>query len=328
MKKLAFILLMLFALTSCSNPNANSLPPSNNTKPVEQKKENPVPAVPVAKTDSRVRAVSIDGNGILNIPDYKDLGFNLIFLSSEGVRIPKAPYRTDYKALKLIENNIKILENSSMDYIIEFKSGPGFSNSGKISTIYANDTEALYFSKMVEEIIKRHILSKNFKGISINLENPDIPETTYYNTMKYIISKIHKDYPDVPVIFNFYPASFENDFAYMPRFDFKNVTYNASISLIGISYPGYGTGYKTSFKLNKNEILSKLQKLKDIQDKNSMNFIVTVKVPWADNSDVFLQDIYEIAKMLHFDINLYSSSGAYNFMKNEPVIKVIKRNSK
>lgn len=97
-----------------------------------------------------------------------------------------------------------------------------------------------------------------------------------------------------------------------------------------MSYPGYATSYKTSLKINKNILLSNLQELKDIKDKNGYNILVTIKIPYTEKSDILLQDVYEISKMLHVDINLYSinSMDDYDFSKNNDVLKVIERNNK
>lgn len=181
------MLLASFAvIKSMSEPKINKIPTIEEVKnKIEDKVEQ-------TKNDNKIKTVTINAKLPFDISNVKKLGFNTVVLSHEGVRIPNAPYKTNYKALKSLEDNVKSLEKSDMDYILSINSGPGFSADGKISSIFANDTEALYFSKMLCEIIKRHVESKNFKGIMIDIENTNVLEENYYNTLSYIINNVQK----------------------------------------------------------------------------------------------------------------------------------------
>lgn len=87
---------------------------------------------------------------------------------------------------------------------------------------------------------------------------------------------------------------------------------------------------KTSLKLNKNILLSNLQTFKEFSDRNNYDMIITVKIPWTEKSDILLQDIFEISKMLHLNINIYNinSLDDYDFSQNKDVLKIIERNNK
>lgn len=330
MKKVYIIILSIMLLASFAVIKSMSEPKINKIPTIEEVKNKIEDKVEQTKNDNKIKTVTINAKLPFDISNVKKLGFNTVVLSHEGVRIPNAPYKTNYKALKSLEDNVKSLEKSDMDYILSINSGPGFSADGKISSIFANDTEALYFSKMLCEIIKRHVESKNFKGIMIDIENTNVLEENYYNTLSYIINNVQKNYPNINIILNLYPLSFENNFKDILIPKLNNVTFNGTIYLKGMSYPGYATSYKTSLKINKNILLSNLQELKDIKDKNGYNILVTIKIPYTEKSDILLQDVYEISKMLHVDINLYSinSMDDYDFSKNNDVLKVIERNNK
>ncbi|SKA76550.1 hypothetical protein SAMN05443428_101214 [Caloramator quimbayensis] len=330
MKKIYIIIVSFVLLASFAAIKSMSEPKTNKVPTIQDAKNKIEDKAAVSDIDNKIRAVYIDGRLPFNISMIKELKVNTIVLSQEGVRMPAAPYKTNYRALKSLEKNTKELEKSEIDYIIDINSGPGFSSDGKISSIFANDTEALYFAKMSCEVIKRHVSNKNFKGIMISLENTNVLEDNYYNTLKYIINKIQNSYPDVNIILNLYPCSFENNFENLSVPELKNVTLNAVIYFKGMSYPMYATGYKASLKINKNVILSNLQILKEFQEKNKTNMMITIKTPWTEKSDIFLQDVYEINKMLSFNLNIgyINSFDDYDFTKNEDVLKVIKRNNK
>ncbi|MCX7883642.1 MAG: hypothetical protein N2448_01215 [Caloramator sp.] len=330
MKKIYIMIVSILLLTSFAAIKSMSEPKSNKIQTVEKTKEKIEEKTAQNKINNKIKAVNINGSLPFNISKVKELGFNTVILSHEGVRIPNAPFKTDFKSLKSLEESINELEKHDMNYIIDINSGPGFSSDGKIVSIFTNDTEALYFSKMSCEIIKRHINSKNFKGIMISLENTNVLEENYYNTLKYIINKIKDSYPDVNIILNLYPCSFENGFEKLSIPELKNVTLNSVIYFKGMSYPMYATGYKTSLKLNKNIMLSSLEILKELQEKNKNDILISIKTPWTEKSDIFLQDIYEINKMLNFNLNIayINSFDDYDFTKNKDVLKVIKRNNK
>lgn len=330
MKKIYIIIVSIVLLASFAAIKSMSEPKSNKILAIEEAKNKIEEKTAQTDIDNKIKAVNIDGRLPFNISMIKELGFNTVVLSHEGVRMSNAPYKTNYKALKSLEENVKELEKSDMDYIIDINSGPGFSSDGKIYSIFTNDTEAMYFAKMSCEVIKRHVSSKNFKGIMINLENTNVLEENYYNTLEYIINKIQSSYPDVNIILNLYPCSFENGFQNLSIPELDNITINAVIYFKGMSYPMYAAGYKASLKLNKNVMLSNLQILKEFQEKSKSNMIITINTPWTEKSDAFLQDMYEINKMLNFNLNIgyINSFDDYDFTKNEDVLKVIKRNNK
>ncbi|QCX33438.1 hypothetical protein FDN13_06770 [Caloramator sp. E03] len=330
MKRFLLIILPVILLSSFALIKSSSKKDSKIISDIKNTKKIIDAEVLEAKVDNKIKAVSVDGSFPFDVSKVKDLEFNLIILKNAGVRIPSSPYKTDYKALKSLEKNIKEIEKVNMNYIIDVTSGPGFSSDGNISSIFTNDTEALYFSKMLCEIIKRHSNSKYFKGIMLDLENTNVLEENYYNTTKYIIEKVQKNYPDVKILLSLYPLSFENNFQNILVPKLSNVTLNGVVYFKGMSYPGYAAGYKTSLKLNKNILLSNLQTFKEFSDRNNYDMIITVKIPWTEKSDILLQDIFEISKMLHLNINIYNinSLDDYDFSQNKDVLKIIERNNK
>jgi hypothetical protein len=331
MKKLfLYIISIMLILTSCSKPTDKQLPPSKPST-VNEGKEKTAEETPVStvNSDDRIKAVSLLGNKNLDVKTFKSDGFNTILLSLDGIRISKSPYRTDNNALSNLKESIKEIEQQRMNYIIDIGSGPGISSDGKVVSIFDNRQEAMYFARMTKEMINRYEKSTYFKGIAINIGKANVSEEKYYDTLNYIIAKVREEYKDIPIIITLHPLAFENNFKVLPDIKYENVALNASILLNGISYPGYGAGVKTSVKLNKNTMLSALQKLKTLAEDKDLNIIVTARVPWIAKSEVLIQDIFEVTKILDYDFNLcYGNSGdIFDFTQNTSISKIVKRHS-
>jgi hypothetical protein len=329
MKKiLIYILALMLLLTSCGKPDAKTpQQPPPGAKVVKEKPEEVTQTA--AKSLEKLRAVSLLSTNNLDLNDFTSSGFNTVILSTYGVRQSKNPYKTDNKALNKLDTAVSEINNSKTDYILDITSGPGLSSDGKITTIFDNRQEAMYFARMTKEIIKRYDKNEGFKGISINIGTQAVAEEKYYDTLNYIISKIREDYKDVHIIYNLHPLAFENNFKILPDIKHDNILLNAPISLNGITYPGFGAGVKNSIKLNKNTILEKLQKLKPIHDGGKINVITTIKIPWIAKSEVLVQDMFEITKILGYDFNLcYGNSGdIFDFTKNQSILKIVKRHN-
>jgi hypothetical protein len=182
---------------------------------------------------------------------------------------------------------------------------------------------------MVKEIVKRYVNYKNFSGISINIGNPEIPREKFYDAQDYIIDNVKKTYEGPVVIYNLHPLSYEEEFKYLPIIRYKNITLNLNLALSGLSYPGYGAGYKTSLTLNKNAILKNLEKFKEYQNKYDMNAVLTLETPWVKHTEILLQDLYEIIKMLNLDYNLHygNSYDLYDISKSPSALKVLDRHN-
>lgn len=326
---LIFFLLILFLIliTSCNKTVIKKVEPASDAKIVDETREQ-APLASVV-TEDRIKGVSLLYNKDMDIKYFKDLGFNTAFISVNGIRIAKPPYRTDLKLVRSFERVIQNFKNEKVNYVINILSGPGYSMDNSISTIFEHKQEAFYYAQMVRETIKLHIDDPYFKGVSLSFEAPNIDEEKYYNTLSYITSQIHEEYPDVNIIIGLHPLSFETGMENISKANFKNTTINAAISLKAVDYPSNGIGYNSSFKINRNSILSSLQILKDDLAKDN-NVIVTIKSPWNKKSDVFLQDIFEIIRMLDFGFNLEygNSQNSYDFKNTDEVIKIIKRHSK
>lgn len=329
MKKiLIYTLALMILLTSCGKPDVKTpQQPPQGAKVVKEKNEEA--AQTAAKTIEKLRAVSLISDNSLNLKAFTSSGFNTVILSTTGVRQSNNPYKTDNKTLKRLDSTINETNKSKTDYIIDVSSGPGLSSDGKVTTIFDNRQEALYFARMAKEIIKRYNNSEHFKGISITLGTPGIVEDKYYDTLDYIVSKIREDHKDIYIIYNLHPLAFENNFKTLPDIKHDNILLNVPISLNGITYPGFGAGIKNSIKLNKNTILDRLQKLKPIHDGGKATVITTIKIPWIAKSEILVQDMFEITKILGYGFNLCygNSEDIFDFTKNEAILKIVKRHS-
>ena len=324
MKKFIPVILLCLLLTSCSRLQIGNTPLTSTN--VKTKKVDPVKKV---ENTDEVKAICIDANNTIDLSTLKNMQFNTIVLTTEGVRTVGKPYKTDFKTLRNLENEISTIKNSGFNYIIRIVSGPGISSDEKISTGFTNHTETIYFSKMVNEIAGRYTDDKCFKGLSIDIGNPAIDEDAYYKTLNNIILKVRNKYDNVSIIYNLHPLSFENGYKNLPSVWFKNTIINTKIYLSALSYPGYGAAYKTSIKLSKNAILEKLENLKDYKEKQKLPCTINIDIPWAEKSDIMLQDIYETSKIFGFNTVLYcgSSNDLYDFTNNQNVIKVITRHN-
>lgn len=319
-----FIFLLLVSCNKVSAEKSHTNISSSVSSPVET----------VTKKINQNKINEIHGIYINSLNDkqielVKSLKFNTVILATSGIRIDKKPYRTDNSALKLLNRNVKLLNEHNINYFIEFTSGPGFSVDGKNSNIFNNKLEAFYFSKMIKETIKRNISNPGFMGISINIKNPDISETVYYEKSLKIIEEIQKDYPKVKIIFNLHPLSFENGFKNIPKINNKNLIVKADIYLKSFTYSGYGIGYKASFTLNRNTLLTSLQRLKNLENDNIDDIIVTFNGPFLKDSDVLIQDLFEICRTLSFShvVTQNTSDNTYNITKNKTIMKIIKRHN-
>ena len=324
MKKLIPVILLFLLLSSCSRIQIGNT--SSTSANVKIKK---VDTVKEAESTEAIKAICIDADNTIDFKTLKDMQFNTIVLTTEGVRTVSKPYKTDFKTLKNLESEISTIKNSGFNYIIRVVSGPGISSDDKTSTVFTNHAETIYFSKMVNEITGRYADDKYFKGLSIDIGNPAVSEDAYYKTLNNIILKVRNKYDNVSIIYNLHPLSFENGFKNLPNIWFKNTIINTKIYLSALSYPGYGAAYRTSIKLSKNDILQKFENLKDYKDKQKLPCVINIDIPWAENSDIMLQDIYETSKMLDFNTAVYcgSSNDLYDFTSNQDVIKVIKRHN-
>ncbi|EYE89862.1 hypothetical protein Q428_00205 [Fervidicella metallireducens AeB] len=316
------LLLVSCNMVSAEKSHTNIPSPVNTPSKIETKKTD-------ESKINEIHGIYISSINNEQIELIKSLKFNTIFLASPGIRIDKKPYRTDNSALKLLNRNVKLLNKHNINYFIEFTSGPGFSIDGKNSNIFNNKLEAFYFSKMVKEAIKRNINNSNFMGISINIRNSDISETIYYEKSLKIIEEIQKDYPDVKIILNLHPLSFENGFKNIPKINNKNLIIKADIYLKSYTYSGYGISHKTSFTLNRNTILTSLQRLKNVENDYVKDIIITFNAPFLKDSDVLIQDLFEICRTLNFShvITHNTSDNTYNITKNKTIIKIIKRHN-
>lgn len=279
---------------------------------------------------TRIKGITIISRSIIDVNDIKKHGYNTVFLQVDNIRKTKAPYNTNFNTLRVLGQNVTSLKNANLNFYICFMSGPGYSSDGKISTLYKNKYEMHYFSQMVKEIVKRYADYKNFLGISIDNGNPDIPREKFYETQNYIIDNVKKTYPQLQVSYNLHPLSYEEELKYLPTIKFTNIILNLNLALSGLSYPGYGVGYKTSLTINKNAILEKLEKFKEYQNKYDIKAVLTLETPWVKHTEILLQDLFEIFKMLDLDYNLHygNSYDLYDISKNPSALKVLDRHNK
>lgn len=320
-----FLIAIIIASTACNTTVIKKVEPENNTIVDENKQAPPSSII----SEDKIKGVGLLYNRDLDIDKFKDVGFNTAFITVNGVRISKPPYRTDLKLQRELNKTISSFNDKNMSYIINITSGPGYSSDGSTATIFENRQEAMYYARMCKEIIKAYTNDPSFGGLSLSFNNPDIPEGSYYSTISYIATKISEEYPNTRIILNLHPLSFENGMKNIPRVNAKNVVLNANIHLKSLTYPGNSYGYNSSFKLSRNSILSSLQVLKDNAVKDENEIMVSIAVPWSEKSDVFLQDVFEIIKMLdlNYKIEYGNSLDSYDFKNTEEVLKILKRHS-
>lgn len=330
MKKKIIIIIMLscLLLTSFIGYNVIKAHSKNNTSNIDNDKQDNV-QTNVNKYSS-FKAMTLYYNKGLDEGLIKSTEYNTIILSTDGSRIYNENYRPNYKITKIFDNRIKDLNELGMFYYVEITSGPGFSKDHKDYSIFKNKTKALYYSQMVSEMIKKLEKDTNFKGISININDNNILAEDYYKTLDYIVGMVREKCPDATIIYNLHPSSLESGFNYIPNIENKNIILNGQIIFSSLSYPGYGVATKSSLKINKNILLSKLNNLKNIQKAKGFKTMVTLKTPWADGSGILLQDMFEMTKMLDFDISVYSlnSNDMFCFKNNNEILKILKRNNK
>jgi hypothetical protein len=280
--------------------------------------------------NSSIKGVTLLSDSSINIDNIKKHGFNTVLLNANIIRNSKKPYNTNYKALRLLNSSVMQLEKAKLDYVICFTGGPGYSLDGKVTSLFKNKFEMNYYSKMIKEIVKRYYSNAFFKGASINFSTPDLASDKYYEIQNYIINNVRTSYKDLPFVYNLHPLTFEDNFKTLPSIKLSNIMLNVNIGLKGLSYPGYGAGYKNSCTLNKNSILTNLQRFKEYQSTIDAKAIVTIKTPWVKNSEVLLQDFFEIIKMLKLDYSLSygNSADLYDFSNNTDVLKVLDRHNR
>lgn len=315
MKRIIPFLIVILLLSSCKGGKVQNTVPKQ-----ESSKQNEIVEAAGAEQKA-LKTVMVRSSEYFNISKLREMGFNTVILQTPGIRIANGSYKTDFKALRNFKKAVGILNNSSMSYIIEITSGPGFSE--ETSSLFGNKAELKYFSKMVVETIDRCGKNPNFKGISINLKNPNIPQEIYYSTVNNIYLNAKEKYEDIDIVFNLHPLSFDTGFKNLPTMDgYKTV--KASVSLSNLSYPGNGISYKENMKINKNSMLELLKELKSIKGKD---VIVDITVPYNAGSDIFIQDMFEISKTLGLKLSISYGNGSdiYDFTTNTKIMKIIKR---
>jgi hypothetical protein len=326
MKKLLMIavIIMIF-FTSCKvskNPGSNL----NNENPPIVNPEAEIEETIAQAKRNYTRAVSLIYDKALDTPID---GFNTTFIEVEGIRIVKKPYRTDNLVLNHVDEIIGEMENSKRNYYISIKSGPGISRNGEIDSIFDRSGEALYFAQMVREVALRYNENKYFKGISLDIGSETVSVEKYYETITYIVNKVQSEVPAFKFVVSLHPLAFEEEFFNPSELGLKNVIFNLNLNFKALSYPGYAQGFKSSYELDKNVILKKLQPYVDLTTKSDSSFIISIKAPWVKNTEVMLQDMFEITKMLKFDYRIHfgNSEDVYDIRTNEEVLRVIKRHS-
>lgn len=322
-KAFIYVVIVGIFLISCSKIIVENSA-QNNTLAKDTKTQDKTVMSP--KIDEAIRAVTIKNLDILNLKMLQETDFNMVVLQSEGVRSAGKSYSTSFKTLKVLNENVSKLEKSKINYFVELTSGPGFSQDSSISSLFSSSTERMYFGQMLGELVKRYNGNEHFAGISIDLKCPNINEDMYYDTLTDIITRVRKQYPDLTFIVNLHPLAFENKLENIPRLELENVIINLPIEIRDLSYPGTSSGIVSEIELNKNTLLKTLQVLKQSEFKSIM---VTLDLSWNEKTDVFLQDLFEINKMLGFNSNISygNSKDSKDFSNNEPILKLIKRHN-
>lgn len=316
----AIISLMLISCSKIIIENSSQ----NSTIVKETPKQDKVVMTP--KINEEIKAVTIKSIDELNIKMIKETNFNMVILQSEGVRRADKKYSTNFKALKNLNEKAAELEKSKINYFIELTSGPGFTEDSSVSSIFSSSIEKMYFAKMLAELAERYDNSEHFAGFSIDLKCKNIDEDMYYNTLADIISRVRKSYPNLTFIINLHPLSFENKVENIPKLNLENIIINLPVKISELNYPGTSRGIISEFELNKNSVLKAFQNLKEADFKTVM---ISLELPWTEKADVFLQDIFEINKMLGFNNNISygNTNDNSDFSKVDSILKLLKRHN-
>lgn len=316
MRKLLPVLIALMMLSSCK--------PKDVGKGI---KDTNIPQTGVeaaAPVKSTIKAVKIKCDDEIDVENIKSMGFNTVILETPGLRISKITYRTDFKALKNFKKAIEILDKSSLKYIVEIISGPGLSND--TTTLFENKAEKRYFSKMVCETLDRCIKSPNFKGISINPKIYNISGEIYYSAVNDIYLNAIEKYGDINTILNLQPSYFKEDVNNLPNINgYKTI--KVPLYLDELSYPGKGVIFQNKIDLNKNSILQSLKPLKSIKERD---IIIDISIPYNESSEIMIQDMIEINKILGFNLCMGYGNGndEFDFTNKDSIVRILKRHSK
>lgn len=318
-----YVAIISLILISCSKIIIENSAKSNTIVKETPKQDK---AVMTSKILEEIKAVTVKNLDSLNIKMINETNFNMVVLQSEGVRRADKNYSTNFRTLKMLNENAAELERNKMDYFIELTSGPGISEDSSVSSIFSNSTEKIYFAKMLMELANRYNKNEHFIGISIDLNSKNISDDAYYDTITDIISRVRKQYPELTFIVNLHPLTFENRLENIPKLTLENVIINLPIGIRDFSYPGTSRGIISNFELNKNMVLKAFQNLKEADFKTVM---VTLDLPWSEKTDVFMQDIFEINKMLGFNNNISygNTKDVRDFSKNDSLLKLLKRHN-
>lgn len=311
MKRLIILFSLIFTLSSCGYNKESKNTNAPQEKVVETKEKNPI------KLDKGIEYIKMPIDN-LNIKLIKEFNVSTIILDINAIRIPDKNFKTDFKELKKLESAIASLEETQVNYIISFTSGPGISKDGKIQTIYKNNAHRVYFTKMINEIINRYSSNKGFKGIEINLNSFNNEPKVYYNTINSIANSISTDIRKQVVMHKLtFEHQLNNDNLQ------NNSTYVINISPSSLTYPGYGVFENKSIKLNKNILLSMLQ---DIKKSYGDNIIININVPFNSDYKILLQDIIEIQRMLEYGVCINIENSL--LLSNSDIKSVIKKYAK
>ncbi|KRQ87820.1 hypothetical protein ABG79_00625 [Caloramator mitchellensis] len=288
MKRLLFIIIA-FLLSSCTVKNVD----------IEK------PNVQNTNIDSKVTNAIIVAKSISEIDFANKMGIKNIIISSKGVRIDDKNYRTDFERLRGLDVLVEKAKQYKMNFYIEITSGPGYDVEKRNFSLFRRDSQKFYFAQMMNEIIKRYDADNGFKGIGINIENPggDADEAISYIYSKVNYSKIiyNINLPDLNSI--------------KLNQKYPNIVY---LNFKSLNYPGYSMLKSSNIEVNRNSLLASLQNMKE-QNKSAM---VRVSAPWSDEHDVFLQDLYELSRILNFDIILDNTS---SIKKCPKLLKILRK---
>lgn len=289
MKRLLFIIIAVL-LSSCMVKNVDIEKPDVQNASVESKITN---AILVVKTSS-------------DIDFANNMGIKNIIISSKGVRIDDKNYRTDFESLRNLDMLVRKAKSLKMNFYIEITSGPGYNSDMKNFSIFKKDSQKYYFAQMMNEIIKRYETIDRFKGVSVKFENYNVNSSA--GTINYIYSKI-----------NHSNLLYNNSFGNLSSIELSSKYLNTIyFNFKSLKYPGYSMLNNSNIQINRNILLENLQKMK----KQNQTIMVRVSAPWSDEHDVFLQDLYELSRILNFDIVLDNTAHLNNCPK---LLKIIKK---
>lgn len=261
------------------------------------------------------KMITIDTSNTSQIKKILEHHFDCVMLRIGSIRNPNAPYNTSFQELHKLYSVVSLLERNRLPYIFEFTEDPGFSAPLHKSTIWQSTPEQHYFSQMMNEVLTRYRTNKYLVGVSVDFEDAAIAQTNYDAMEERFAGELNTAFPKLVFLRNFSPLAFENGLKTLPQSPEAWPHVNLTITMSYFTYPGQGTAMTKVVSLSRNSLLRQLEAYKDYLKKHKLDSFITLYIPFDKDSEILLQDTYEILKMLGLKANLRSGSDKFDCLR-------------